>query len=143
MSKLKPLLACAATVLLCALPMSARADTVSSAEMSITTDDNITAARDGHHRTTEQALQLGLVQALSSSVNRSTSLRLLARAGGRFHARYEGLNEFSGGLDGQLLLRVMAKPRQRGTARWRGHGGIRIALLLLRLWRRGGLVTLF
>lgn len=85
--------------------MAFSADTVTSADVGIATDDNITSARDGSKRTTEQALQLGLVHAVSSSVNHGMSLRLLARANGRFHARYEGLNEFSGGLDGQLLLR--------------------------------------
>ena len=91
--------------LLCALPLAAGAATVTLADIGLVTDDNITAARNGSPRRQEQALQLGIAQVLSAAVDRGISLRLVARADGRFYRQQQGLNELGAGLDGQLLLR--------------------------------------
>lgn len=92
-------------LLLCATPFLAEARVVRLADVGLVTDDNITTARDGGERLTEQALQLGLAQVVSAAVDHGLSLRLISRVDGRFHARYQGLNEFAAGVDGQLLLR--------------------------------------
>lgn len=87
------------------LPITASASTVTLLDVGLATDDNITSAREGGDRSTEQALQVGVAHALSAAVERGMSLRLFTRADARFFARYQGLNDITGGLDGQLLLR--------------------------------------
>lgn len=99
------LLPSALSALLLALPLSAVAGAVTLADIGLVTDDNITAAREGGDRSSEQAVQIGLAQVITAAVDRGIALRLIARADGRFHARYQGLNEGTAGLDGQLLLR--------------------------------------
>lgn len=88
------------------LPLQAHAArVVTLGDIALGTDDNISAARDGAQRLTEQSLQLGIGTALSEVVAEGLSLRLLARLEGQLHARYQGLNALHAGGDAQLLLR--------------------------------------
>ncbi len=88
------------------LPCSAWAGSlVTTADIGIGSDDNIQAARNGLPRTAEQFVQIGIATALSEPLDNGFSLRVQARLDGRAHARYQGLNELTGGIDGQLLLR--------------------------------------
>lgn len=96
-----------ASVLLLLTPASASASAgmVRLAEIGIVTDDNITSARNGTDRRDEQAVQFGLAQGLSAAVDRGIALRLIGRVDARVHARDQGLDEWTAGLDGQFLLR--------------------------------------
>lgn len=92
--------------MLALLPCSAWAsNVVTTADINIGSDDNIQAARNELPRTAEQFVQMGIATALSEPLDTGVSLRLQARLDGRAHARYQGLNELTGGIDGQLLLR--------------------------------------
>lgn len=88
------------------LPCTAWAGSlVTTADIGLGSDDNIQAARDGLPRTAEQFVQMGIAAALSAPLDTGVSLRVQARLDGRAHARYQGLNELTGGIDGQVLLR--------------------------------------
>lgn len=94
-------------LMLCALlPLQAvAASTVTLVDISLSSDDNITAARDGLPRHIEQSLQLGIASSRTESLGEGVSLRLQARLDGRLHARHDGLNQLAGNADGQLLWR--------------------------------------
>ena len=88
------------------MPLHAQAARwVTLADIGIGSDDNIQAARDGLAQRDAQWLQAGVSTSFSEALDEGLSLRLQARLDGRLHAEIEGLNELSGGVDGQLLLR--------------------------------------
>lgn len=100
----RSLAACLAVFVICALARPASALDF-SADAAVGSDDNIVAARDGTPRLTEQFLQLGAAVSHSELLAPGLALRGQVRVDGRAHARYEGLNELAGALDGTLLLR--------------------------------------
>ena len=92
--------------MLALLPCSAWASSVvTTADIGVGSDDNIRAARDGLPRNAEQSVQMGVAAALSEPLDAGVSLRVQARLDGRLYRQYQGLNELTGGIDGQLLLR--------------------------------------
>ncbi len=96
----------AGLLVLLILPLQAGAGPLTRlADIAIGTDDNISAAADTRPRATEQFLQAGLGLTFSEPIAPGMTLRLLGRADGRLHARYEGLNEIAGSAEGQLVLR--------------------------------------
>lgn len=93
-----------ASVLLLAAHVATAAPVV-TAELSLGTDDNLLSNRDGTPQRTEQFLQAGLGLSAGTPLAPGLSARGLARLDTRLHARYEGLNDVGGALEGQLLYR--------------------------------------
>jgi hypothetical protein len=90
-----------------ALPAAAApAATSGLAELAITTDDNVSNAREGRPAATEQAVQGALVVNWSAPLTEALALRLAGRAEGVLHARFTGLNGGTGTAQATLLLRT-------------------------------------